>query len=229
MVVGIVIGLIIGAIGAYSVKMTAMPQMVALFNGVGGGAAALVASLEFLRRANSPEGITTFFAITMLFATLIGSLSFSGSIIAFLKLQGHLEKPHTFPGQNILNGLILAVIVGLCGYLTGWATTNSTAFIVMFSLALVFGVAMVMPIGGADMPVVISLLNSFTGLAVAADGFTINNISMIVAGTLVGSSGTLLTLLMCKAMNRPVTNVLFGAFGSGGGSQAAAGRCCGNG
>jgi len=221
MVVGIVIGLIIGAIGAYSVKMTAMPQMVALFNGVGGGAAALVASLEFLRRANSPEGITMFFAITMLFATLIGSLSFSGSIIAFLKLQGHLEKPHTFPGQNILNGLILVVILGLCAYLTGWATTNPTAFVAMFVLALVFGVAMVMPIGGADMPVVISLLNSFTGLAVAADGFTINNLSMIVAGTLVGSSGTLLTLLMCKAMNRPVTNVLFGAFGSGGGGGKA--------
>jgi NAD(P) transhydrogenase subunit beta len=227
MVVGIVIGLIIGAIGAYSVKMTAMPQMVALFNGVGGGAAALVASLEFLRRANSPEGITTFFAVTMLFATLIGSLSFSGSLVAFSKLQGYLEKPHTFPGQNILNGLVLAVIIGLCIYLTGWATTNSTAFIVMFSLALVFGVAMVMPIGGADMPVVISLLNSFTGLAVAADGFTINNISMIVAGTLVGSSGTLLTLLMCKAMNRPVTNVLFGAFGSGGGTKAAAGSIVG--
>ena len=222
MVVGIVIGLIIGAIGAYSVKMTAMPQMVALFNGVGGGAAALVASLEFLRRANSPGGITPFFAITMLFATLIGSLSFSGSIIAFLKLQGHFEKPHTFPGQNILNGLILVVILGLCAYLTGWATTNPTAFVAMFVLALVFGVAMVMPIGGADMPVVISLLNSFTGLAVAADGFTINNISMIVAGTLVGSSGTLLTLLMCKAMNRPVTNVLFGAFGSSGGSQTGA-------
>ncbi|MGA3284122.1 MAG: NAD(P)(+) transhydrogenase (Re/Si-specific) subunit beta [Verrucomicrobiota bacterium] len=228
MVVGIVIGLIIGAIGAYSVKMTAMPQMVALFNGVGGGAAALVASLEFLRRANSPEGITPFFAVTMLFATLIGSLSFSGSIIAFLKLQGHLEKPHTFPGQNILNGLILVVILGLCAYLTGWATTNPTAFVAMFVLALVFGVAMVMPIGGADMPVVISLLNSFTGLAVAADGFTINNISMIVAGTLVGSSGTLLTLLMCKAMNRPVTNVLFGAFGSGGGGgKAGAGDLAG--
>jgi NAD(P) transhydrogenase subunit beta len=226
--VGIVIGLVIGAGGAYSVKMTAMPQMVALFNGVGGGAAALVASLEFLRRANSSEGITTFFAITMLFATLIGSLSFSGSLVAFSKLQGYLEKPHTFPGQNILNGLILAAILGLCGYLTGWGTTNSTAFILMFALALVFGVAMVMPIGGADMPVVISLLNSFTGLAVAADGFTINNISMIVAGTLVGSSGTLLTLLMCKAMNRPVTNVLFGAFGSGGGgSKAAAGGIVG--
>jgi len=228
MVVGIVIGLIIGAIGAYSVKMTAMPQMVAAFNGLGGGSAALVASLEFLRRGNSPEGITTFFATTMLFATLIGSLSFSGSIIAFLKLEGKFEKPHTFPGQNVLNGLILAVILGLCVYLTGWVTTNTTAFIVMFLLALVFGVAMVMPIGGADMPVVISLLNSFTGLAVAADGFTISNISMIVAGTLVGSSGTLLTLLMCQAMNRPVTNVLFGAFGSTtSGSGAAGGDAAG--
>jgi NAD(P) transhydrogenase subunit beta len=221
-VIGTLIGLVVGAIGAYSVKMTAMPQMVALFNGVGGGAAALVASLEFLKHAHSLEGITPFFAVTMLFATLIGSLSFSGSIIAFLKLQGHFEKPHTFPGQNFLNGLVLLVILGLCGYLIGGETTNSPAFIAIFSLALFFGIAMVMPIGGADMPVVISLLNSFTGLAVAADGFTINNLSMIVAGTLVGSSGTLLTLLMCKAMNRPVTNVLFGAFGSSGGSQAAA-------
>jgi proton-translocating NAD(P)+ transhydrogenase subunit beta len=221
MAVGIVIGLIIGAIGAYSVKMTAMPQMVAAFNGLGGGSAALVASLEFLRRSHSLEGVTVSAAVPMLFATLIGSLSFSGSIIAFLKLEGKFERPHTFPGQNFLNGLVLLVILGLCGYLIS-GQTNSTAFIVMFALALIFGIAMVMPIGGADMPVVISLLNSFTGLAVAGDGFVINNLSMIVAGTLVGSSGTLLTLLMCKAMNRPVTNVLFGAFGSGGGSSAAA-------
>jgi H+-translocating NAD(P) transhydrogenase subunit beta len=210
--IGTVIGLIIGAIGAYSVKMTSMPQMVALFNGLGGGAAALVATLEFVKPDNN---ITTFIAVSMLFATLIGSLSFSGSIIAYLKLEGKFEKPMTFPGQNILNGLILLVIVGLGVYLTGYM--NTTAFIVLFALALFFGVAMVMPIGGADMPVVISLLNSFTGLAVAADGFAINNLAMVVAGTLVGSSGTLLTLLMCKAMNRPVTNVLFGAFGSGGG------------
>jgi len=222
MVVGILIGLALGALGAYSVKMTAMPQMVAAFNGLGGGSAALVASLEFLRRANNAEGISAFFAVTMLFATLIGSLSFSGSIIAFLKLEGKFEKPHTFAGQNFLNGLVLLVILGLCAYLIAGQTTNTTAFIVMFGLALMFGVAMVMPIGGADMPVVISLLNSFTGLAVAADGFTIDNLSMIVAGTLVGSSGTLLTLLMCKAMNRPVTNVLFGAFGSGGGGPTAA-------
>ena len=234
-VIGTVIGLIIGAIGAYSVKMTSMPQMVALFNGLGGGAAALVASLEFIKGAQPMKlaGIeipvvqetSAFIAISMLLATLIGSLSFSGSIIAYLKLEGKFEKPMTFPGQNILNGLILLVILGLCGWLTFNATNgNATmAFIVMFALALFFGVAMVMPIGGADMPVVISLLNSFTGLAVAADGFAIHNNAMIVAGTLVGSSGTLLTLLMCKAMNRPVTNVLFGAFGSSGSAAAAAG------
>ncbi len=217
--IGILIGLVIGAVGAYSVKMTAMPQMVALFNGLGGGAAALVASLEFLRGAHGTEDVTAAITIPMLFATLIGSLSFSGSIIAYLKLEGKFEKPVTFPGQNFLNGLILVVILGLCGWLTFNATDGNavTAFVVMFLLALFFGIAMVMPIGGADMPVVISLLNSFTGLAVAADGFAINNLAMIVAGTLVGSSGTLLTLLMCKAMNRPVTNVLFGAFGSGGG------------
>ena len=233
-VIGTIIGLIIGALGAYSVKMTAMPQMVALFNGLGGGAAALVASLEFIRGAQPGEvlGIklpelhdpSAAITIPMLFATLIGSLSFSGSIIAYLKLEGKFEKPMTFPGQNYLNGLIGLVILGLCGWLTFHATGGSaiTAFIVMFSLALFFGIAMVMPIGGADMPVVISLLNSFTGLAVAADGFAINNNAMIVAGTLVGSSGTLLTLLMCKAMNRPVTNVLFGAFGSSGSNAAAA-------
>ncbi|MCE0524179.1 MAG: NAD(P)(+) transhydrogenase (Re/Si-specific) subunit beta [Methylacidiphilales bacterium] len=217
--IGMIIGLIIGAIGAYSVKMTAMPQMVALFNGAGGGAAALVASLEF---NHQDREITTFLAVSMLFATLIGSLSFSGSIIAFLKLEGKFEKPYTFPGQNIFNGLILLVILGLGGWLTfnPSSSNSTTAFIVMFLLALVFGVAMVMPIGGADMPVVISLLNSFTGLAVAADGFAINNLAMVVAGTLVGSSGTLLTLLMCKAMNRPVSNVLFGAFGSNKGTGA---------
>ena len=217
--VGALIGLIIGAIGAYSVKMTSMPQMVALFNGVGGGAAALVATLEFNRPDND---ISTFLAVSMLFATLIGSLSFSGSIIAFLKLEGKFEKPYTFPGQNFLNGLILLVILGLGGWLTFYPSADGalTAFIILFSLALIFGVAMVMPIGGADMPVVISMLNSFTGLAVAADGFAINNLAMVVAGTLVGSSGTLLTLLMCKAMNRPVSNVLFGAFGSGGSAGA---------
>jgi NAD(P) transhydrogenase subunit beta len=214
--VGIVAGLVIGAIGAYSVKMTAMPQMVALFNGLGRG-------------AHNPDGIAALLAGAMLFATLIGSLSFTGSIIAYLKLQGKFEKPHTFPGQNFLNGVVLLVILVLGAWLTLQASGGNavTAFAVMFLLSLFFGVAMVLPIGGADMPVVISLLNSFTGLAVAADGFAINNLAMVVAGTLVGSSGTLLTLLMCKAMNRPVTNVLFGAFGSGGGGKAAAGGVAG--
>ena len=233
--IGTGVGLFIGAIGAYSVKMTSMPQMVALFNGLGGGAAALVASLEFLKPGHGGEhtlvghgavasGGSVFIASAMLFATLIGSLSFSGSIVAYLKLEGKCEKPMTFPGQHILNGLVLLVIIGLCGWLACQSSNpNATAaFIAMFALALFFGVAMVMPIGGADMPVVISLLNSFTGLAVAADGFAINNLAMIVAGTLVGSSGTLLTLLMCKAMNRPVTNVLFGAFGSSAGHAASA-------
>jgi NAD(P) transhydrogenase subunit beta len=235
-IIGILVGLAIGAFGAYSVKMTSMPQMVALFNGLGGGAAALVASLEFLKGAQPIgagllrlEDPTAAITIPMLFATLIGSLSFSGSIIAYLKLEGKFEKPMTFPGQNSLNGFIGLVILGLCGWLAFNATGHSAvaAFIAMFSLALFFGIAMVMPIGGADMPVVISLLNSFTGLAVAADGFAINNTAMIVAGTLVGSSGTLLTLLMCKAMNRPVTNVLFGAFGSSGGAGVAAGGVAG--
>jgi NAD(P) transhydrogenase subunit beta len=222
--IGTVIGLALGAAGAYSVKMTAMPQMVALFNGLGGGAAALVAGLEFSNVIQLVLGFPRFLAVSMLFATLIGSLSFSGSIIAYLKLQGKFEKPLTFPGQNILNGLVLVVILGLCAWLSGPVEARGAmiAFDLMFALALIFGVAMVMPIGGADMPVVISLLNSFTGLAVAADGFVINNLAMVVAGTLVGSSGTLLTLLMCQAMNRPITNVLFGAFGSSGGSAAAA-------
>jgi NAD(P) transhydrogenase subunit beta len=227
--IGSVIGLAVGAAGAYSVKMTAMPQMVALFNGLGGGAAALVAGLEFSKGIQGEAGLTRFIATSLLFATLIGSLSFSGSIIAYLKLQGKFEKPLTFPGQNILNGLVLIVILGLCGWLSGPVNGSNAiiAFTTMFCLALLFGIAMVMPIGGADMPVVISLLNSFTGLAVAADGFAINNLAMVVAGTLVGSSGTILTLLMCRAMNRPVTNVLFGAFGSSGGTAAAAGGLAG--
>jgi NAD(P) transhydrogenase subunit beta len=226
--IGTFIGLIIGAIGAYSVKMTAMPQMVAMFNGLGGGAAALVAGLEFLKDAGQAASLSLFIAGSMLFATLIGSLSFSGSIIAYLKLQGKFEKPLTFPGQKIINGLILVVMLGLCGWLLGSGGGGAVIdFNAMFLLALVFGVAMVMPIGGADMPVVISLLNSFTGLAVAADGFAINNLAMVVAGTLVGSSGTLLTLRMCQAMNRPITNVLFGAFGSSGGNTATSGKLAG--
>lgn len=209
-VIGVLGGLGIGAYGAYSVKMTAMPQMVALFNGAGGGAAALVAALEFAGHAE--ESRAEWFTLAMLFAVLIGAVSFSGSIIAFLKLEGKFEKPLTYPGQQFGNAALFIAMIALGVKLAG-ATHATVSLIGFLVFALTFGVLMVLPIGGADMPVVISLLNSFTGLAVAADGFAISNISMIIAGTLVGSSGTLLTLFMCQAMNRPVTNVLFGAFG----------------
>jgi NAD(P) transhydrogenase subunit beta len=211
MIVGILVGLGVGAVGAYRVKMTAMPQMVALFNGAGGGAAALVAAIEFSGHAAHSPGST--FLVSMLFAALIGAMSFSGSIIAFAKLEGHFDKPVTYPGQQFANAALLIAMIVLGVFLAG-TTSSIVLFLLFLTLALTFGVLMVLPIGGADMPVVISLLNSFTGLAVAADGFAISNLALIVAGTLVGSSGTLLTLAMCKAMNRPVTNVLFGAFGT---------------
>ena len=209
MAAGIGLGLIIGAAGAYRVKMTAMPQMVALFNGAGGGAAALVAAIEF---ANQPAHASRTFIIAMLSAAIIGAVSFSGSIIAFLKLEGYFDKPVTYPAQQLVN----AGLFGLSALLALLMVTGSHSMVLMvvfLLVAIVLGVLTVMPIGGADMPVVISLLNSFTGLAVAADGFATGNIAMVIAGTLVGSSGTILTLAMCKAMNRPVTNVLFSAFG----------------
>jgi NAD(P) transhydrogenase subunit beta len=225
MVTGVLAGLGIGAFGAYSVKMTAMPQMVALFNGAGGGAAALVAALEFARQEGSERA--GWFTLAMLFAALIGAVSFSGSIIAFLKLEGKFEKPLTYPGQQFGNAALFVAMIVLGVKLAG-ATHATGALMGFLAFALAFGVLMVLPIGGADMPVVISLLNSFTGLAVAADGFAISNIAMIIAGTLVGSSGTLLTLFMCQAMNRPVTNVLFGAFGKAAENGAGAASVSGS-
>lgn len=206
---GIGLGLVIGALGAYRVKMTAMPQMVALFNGAGGGAAALVAAIEF---AHVTRASSLTFVMAMLCAALIGAVSMSGSVIAFLKLEGRFDQPVTYPAQKLLNGGLSLLCLLLAAVMAAGA--HSVVLMVLFLLlALTLGVLMVLPIGGADMPVVISLLNSFTGLAVAADGFAINNVAMVIAGTLVGSSGTILTLAMCRAMNRPVTNVLFSAFG----------------
>lgn len=221
---GIGVGLVVGAAGAYKVKMTAMPQMVALFNGAGGGAAALVAAIEFAHV--TPTSSLTF-VVAMLCAALIGAVSLSGSVIAYLKLEGHFDKPVTYPAQQVLNGVLFVLSVLLA--LAMAAGSHSMVLMVLFLvLALALGVLMVLPIGGADMPVVISLLNSFTGLAVAADGFAIGNVAMIIAGTLVGSSGTILTLAMCKAMNRPVTNVLFSAFGKTNGTSAEAAAVTGN-
>ena len=222
--VGILLGLIVGAAGAYKVKMTAMPQMVALFNGAGGGAAALVAAIEF---AHLTTDSSLKFVVSMLCAAMIGAVSLSGSIIAFFKLEGHFDKPVTYPAQQLLNGLLFVVSLLLALAMAGGS--HSMVLMCLFLvIALALGVLMVMPIGGADMPVVISLLNSFTGLAVAADGFAIDNVAMIIAGTLVGSSGTLLTLAMCKAMNRPVTNVLFSAFGKVDATASAAAAATGS-
>jgi H+-translocating NAD(P) transhydrogenase subunit beta len=210
-IIGLVIGVPIGAIGARQVKMTAIPQMVALFNGVGGGAAAVVAVSELLLKGSHPAFAVAFPSV---FSIVIGSVSFAGSLIAFAKLQALLTgTPITYPGQQIVNGVLAVAIVALAVYLIAVASTP-VIFVPLLILGLVLGVAFVLPIGGADMPVVISMLNAFTGLAVAASGFVLGNFALIVAGTLVGASGTLLTRLMSDAMGRSLGNVLFGAFGT---------------
>jgi NAD(P) transhydrogenase subunit beta len=210
-VAGVAIGTAIGAVGARRVKMTAMPQMVALFNGVGGGSAALVAVSELLRLSGSRPDFQT--GIPSLFAIIVGGISFAGSAVAFAKLQELMTgTPLTYPGQQLVNGLLALVIMVLAVVLLA-VTGQPAVFVAMLVLALLLGVAFVLPIGGADMPVVISLLNAFTGLAVAASGFVLNNFALIVAGTLVGASGTLLTKLMSDAMGRSIGSVLFGAFG----------------
>ncbi len=208
---GVVVGSLIGTLAARTVKMTAMPQMVAIFNGVGGGAASLVALSELLNLAGSHLEFQS--SVPSVFALIIGGISFAGSGIAFAKLQELMTgTPLTFPGQHIVNGLLALVILALAGVLLG-VTGSVVVLIVLLALALVLGVAFVLPIGGADMPVVISLLNACTGLAVAASGFALDNFALIVAGALVGASGTLLSKLMSDAMGRSLTNVLFGAFG----------------
>lgn len=220
---GVIIGGVAGYLMARRVQMTAMPQMVALFNGMGGGAAALVAASEFLHRRDLAQPEDFVVLLTTLLGLIIGSLSIAGSIIAFGKLQGLVSpRPVTYSGQQIVNGLVAAIIIVLSLYMLAADQTNVTTFVIIAVAALILGVAIVMPIGGADMPVVISLLNSFTGLAVAMTGFVLDNPVLIISGTLVGASGTLLTQLMSKAMNRSLANVLFGAFGTGGGEAAGA-------
>jgi NAD(P) transhydrogenase subunit beta len=205
------IGIIIAVPTARFVQMTAMPQLVAIFNGVGGGAASLVSITEFVHiKSTNPA---TYVILEVLLGVLIGTVSFSGSAIAFAKLQELMTgRPVTYPGQQIMNALIGAAALGLI--VTILVTGSSTLLWILLALAFVLGIAFVLPIGGADVPVLISLLNSFTGLAVAASGFTLGSNLLIVAGTLVGASGILLTRLMSKAMGRSLSNVLFSAFGS---------------
>ena len=210
---GMLIGGGFGAVAARKVKMTAMPQMVALFNGVGGGAAALIALAEVHRILPEPGTPKVDISLAIVLSALIGSISFAGSMVAFAKLQELIQgRPITYPGQQFVNGALF--LAALAAGLTLVAGVQEQWLLwALVAASLLFGVLFVLPIGGADMPVVISLLNAFTGLAVAASGFELENNVLIVSGMLVGASGTLLTLLMGRAMNRSIANVLFGAFG----------------
>ncbi len=214
MAAGALVGGGAGLYLARTVQMTAMPQLVSVFNAVGGGAAALVAIHDYMRLADIHAGVPAATTVTTLLDVIIGSVTFSGSIIAAGKLQGLITSaPVTFPGARIVNLLLAVVTLGTGGYLL--ATTSLPGLLVVIVAALVFGVSMVMPIGGADMPVVISLLNAFTGTAVAMAGFVIGNWALIIAGALVGASGGILTKLMADAMNRSIGNIIVGGFGTG--------------
>jgi NAD(P) transhydrogenase subunit beta len=201
------------------VSMTDMPQMIALYNGMGGGSAAAISAVELL---GSSEHSPVFMVLAVL-GGFIGSISFSGSMIAFGKLQGIIRKDFRFKGQNYVNFLILAGIAWL-GFVVAGGHADINTIALFFGLTLILGVTMTLPIGGADMPVVISLYNAMTGIAVAFEGFVLGNAAMIIAGTVVGSAGSLLTQLMAKAMNRSLGNVLFSGFGdSSGGDQEVSG------
>ncbi|MBE9005148.1 NAD(P)(+) transhydrogenase (Re/Si-specific) subunit beta [Fortiea sp. LEGE XX443] len=222
---GLAIGSAIGAIAAYKVQMTEMPQMVGLLNGLGGAASALVAVAEFWRLLEHSQPIPLDVNISMLLDVLIGGVTFTGSFLAFAKLQGLISgSPITFPFQQPFNLLLLGAYIAGSAYLI--VTPDSLPiFLAVTGVSLVLGVMFVIPIGGGDMPVVISLLNSLSGVAASAAGFVVMNNMLIIAGALVGASGLILTEIMCKAMNRSLFSVLFSAFGSGGaaGGAAAAG------
>ena len=207
--VGMIIGTIIGATFAIKVEMTQMPQMVAIFNGFGGGASALVAAAEFLKNGD----ITTFTLSTIMISVFVGTLTFTGSFVAFGKLQGFISgKPVVFPGQQIINGLLALALLFMGIYVVTTAAEINLFFGVI-SIAAILGITLTIPIGGADMPVVISLLNSYSGIAATATGFVLMNNGLIISGSLVGASGLILTNIMCKGMNRSLANVIFGAVG----------------
>ena len=214
-VIGLIVGSLVGATFARMVKMTAMPQMVALLNGFGGGASALVASAEFLKLIGTGQAVPLNVGVAVQLSVVIGSLTFAGSLIAFGKLQELVTgRAITYPLQKTVNAILLTATVGLMVWLV--ITPNQpTFFAVVVALALVLGILSVIPIGGADMPVVISLLNSYSGIAAAMTGFVIGNEGLIIGGALVGAAGLILTKIMCRAMNRSLANVLFGAFGAG--------------
>jgi NAD(P) transhydrogenase subunit beta len=214
------VAIFVGGVAAFwsgkKVAMTNMPQMIALYNGMGGGAAGAIAAVELLKGEFHSQ---TFLTLAVLGA-LIGSVSFSGSLIAFAKLQGWLRRPLRFPGQQYFNLGIFLIAAAFGALLITGGEISGITILIFFVMALAYGILMALPIGGADMPVVISLFNALTGLAVAFEGFVLNNAAMIIAGTVVGSAGTLLTQLMARAMNRSIGNVLFSSFGASGGADA---------
>jgi proton-translocating NAD(P)+ transhydrogenase subunit beta len=221
-VAGIAIGVVPTWLWGKKVAMTDMPQMVALFNGMGGGSAAAIGAgelLKFTSGAETPPLATLLLAVV---GALIGSISMTGSVIAWAKLDGRMDKRFTFGGQQAVNFLVFAVAVVAGAAVVFWKLDTSLV-VAFFVLALAFGVLMTLPIGGADMPVVISLYNALTGLAVAFEGYVMQIEALIIAGTVVGAAGTFLTQLMAKAMNRPISNVLFSNFGGGGGATEIAG------
>ena len=211
--IGMVFGSLIGATFALRVEMTQMPQMVAIFNGFGGGASALVASAEFFSKYGTLEQ-SVFLNTTIILSVFIGTLTFTGSFIAFGKLQGFVSgQPIVFKGQQIINGIIIILLIGLGVYVTLGSEQGLNAFYLVIALSALIGITLTIPIGGADMPVVISLLNSYSGIAASATGFVLMNNGLIIAGALVGASGLILTSIMCKGMNRSLANVIFGAVG----------------
>jgi NAD(P) transhydrogenase subunit beta len=229
-ILGVVVGGLIGMLMARLVKMTAMPQMVAVFNGFGGLASGLVAAAEFLAASGgAAPALDT--SISIMAGTLIGAVTFSGSFVAFGKLQGLVtERPVTYAAQQVVNGLIFLAIVGVMVWLVvepgaglGGLGANGL-YVGLWGGALLLGVLLVIPIGGADMPVVVSLLNSYSGLAASAAGFVLSNNVLIISGALVGASGLILTRIMCRAMNRSLANVIFGAFGQAPSSDGAGGE-----
>jgi len=213
--IAIIIGTIAGWLIAKKVDMTKMPELVSLFNGMGGASAALIGLIEFHHNLGNQLNILTIVA-----GMIIGSVSFSGSMIAWAKLNGTMRKPIRLPKYNLLNNVILLGILAFGAFIVISGTSSSILLYALFFSALLYGVLLVVPIGGADMPVVISLLNSFTGLAAAFAGFLYGNMVMLTGGILVGSAGTILTFAMCNAMNRSLSNVIFGAFGSSSGDDA---------
>ena len=226
---GVAVGAVVGIFAAYRVAMTAIPEMVALFNGLGGGASALVAAAVVWRSLVEKTGVTgtaaenlvggAADAVTISVSVVVGGLTFSGSLVAFLKLRGRIKDgpSNLLPGRHVINAALVLGVLGVAGWFGFAARPESiaTAVVALTVLSLVLGVGLVLPIGGADMPVVVSLLNSYSGLAACATGFVIGNSVLIIAGSMVGAAGLILTQIMCVAMNRSLVNVLAGGFGAG--------------